>query len=880
MTSKIENNKYSESYGLDMEFRGSTEVEVDTTKDVVFQIFHADVPNEWYQMRDDLGVKKEMVSYGKKKTYTMSREQIRNVQNLKFRDFTVRLFGVTEEGHTVTCYVNGFRPYFYIMIPEEWSDTDNDEIEGEILERLRSYMDKEQDLVLSVEIDKGYNYFGFTNFKECNFAKISFRNVYGMKKATKYFYKRIRIKKETSSTEEEAKYEIEFIERSFSFDDYKSRTFQLFEADFDQTLRVFHLQGIEPCNWVRVKEYEIDSGVDTRNQINIMCNYTEIHPAPEYTSLAPGILLSYDIETFSSDYVSFPQAEKDGDEIVQIGAVAYHFSSPEPIIKYLAVLDTCDDIEGVVVERFESEEELLIGWAEFLGKLQPDIITGYNIFGFDDDYIMKRVTKHYLWNEFSCYNRIISEPVRLSMKKLGSSALGDNIFKVITCSGTTSFDLLFHIRNEFKFASYKLDDVAYELVGQRKVDLSPKELFRKCKGTSKDRMDIGVYCIQDCALVGHLVFKLNILVKSFAMANACKVPWWYLNFRGQGIKVASIVFEECNKRNFRMLTYYENDNSGSFEGAIVLDPFKGFYDKPVAVLDFMSLYPSCILADNMSPELLIEEDNEYFDKLTEDQYNEVSYEETDLNGDKKNIVCRFFKKGTCNDEMGIIPFITQTLLKKRREYKKEMKKEQDPFMKSVWDGRQLAMKVTANSVYGQHGSRFSQIRCKRLAACVTASGRNMIFKSKKYAEEIYDKHVDVKCVYGDSVVEDTPLIIKKNGEVKVVQIKDLVNHYSERMDGKEYSLITNIEILTHTGWADIMRVIRHKVNKRIYEVSTPHEVVSVTEDHSLIDDNHGLIKPNECNDMTRLLQSSDVKFSMNFKSKEEAINMARELRCC
>ena len=93
-------------------------------------------------------------------------------------------------------------------------------------------------------------------------------------------------------------------------------------------------------------------------------------------------------------------------------------------------------------------------------------------------------------------------------------------------------------------------------------------------------------------------------------------------------------------------------------------------------------------------------------------------------------------------------------------------------------------------------------------------------------------------------------------------------------------MITNIEILTHTGWADIMRVIRHKVNKRIYEVSTPHEVVSVTEDHSLIDNNHKLIKPNECNDMTRLLQSSDIKFSMNFKSKEEAIKLARELRCC
>ena len=112
----------------------------------------------------------------------------------------------------------------------------------------------------------------------------------------------------------------------------------------------------------------------------------------------------------------------------------------------------------------------------------------------------------------------VAQSVLIGEKFIGNKsvaiALGDNIFKVMTCSGSTSFDLLFHIRNEFKFASYKLDDVAYELVGKRKVDLSPKELFRKCKGTSKDRMDIGVYCIQDCALVGHLVFKLNILVKS------------------------------------------------------------------------------------------------------------------------------------------------------------------------------------------------------------------------------------------------------------------------------------------------------------------------------------------------------------------------------
>ena len=107
-------------------------------------------------------------------------------------------------------------------------------------------------------------------------------------------------------------------------------------------------------------------------------------------------------------------------------------------------------------------------------------------------------------------------------------------------------------------------------------------------------------------------------------------------------------------------------------------------------------------------------------------------------------VCRFAQFP--DNEKGILPKILMFLLKTRKDTKKLMKKELDPFKKEIYDGQQLAYKVTANSLYGQCGASTSQIYFKEIAASTTATGRDRLIFAKDYVE----KHYDAEVVYGDT----------------------------------------------------------------------------------------------------------------------------------
>ena len=63
-----------------------------------------------------------------------------------------------------------------------------------------------------------------------------------------------------------------------------------------------------------------------------------------------------------------------------------------------------------------------------------------------------------------------------------------------------------------------------------------------------------------------------------------------------------------------------------------------------------------------------------------------------------------------------------------------MENESDPFKKSIYDGKQNALKVTANSIYGQLGASTSPVCLKPLAAATTAVGRDMLKKARDFVE--------------------------------------------------------------------------------------------------------------------------------------------------
>ena len=58
--------------------------------------------------------------------------------------------------------------------------------------------------------------------------------------------------------------------------------------------------------------------------------------------------------------------------------------------KIILTLGGCSDINGIKVIRCQTEEEIIKKWVKLINDIDPDIITGYNIFGFDFDYMYKR----------------------------------------------------------------------------------------------------------------------------------------------------------------------------------------------------------------------------------------------------------------------------------------------------------------------------------------------------------------------------------------------------------------------------------------------------------------------------------------------------------
>lgn len=152
----------------------------------------------------------------------------------------------------------------------------------------------------------------------------------------------------------------------------------------------------------------------------------------------------------------------EGDPIIQIGCVIY--VSGKPVRKDIFVLGSCTKLPNqgdVPVHTHSSATEggLIRSWCKLIDELDPDIMVGYNIFGFDEKYLWDRASVLHCNQAFRSFSRCTDKPPRLQEKKLSSSAMGDNIFYVITGEGRLHIDLLAYVRRNAVLDSYSLDNV-------------------------------------------------------------------------------------------------------------------------------------------------------------------------------------------------------------------------------------------------------------------------------------------------------------------------------------------------------------------------------------------------------------------------------------
>jgi DNA polymerase elongation subunit (family B) len=299
---------------------------------------------------------------------------------------------------------------------------------------------------------------------------------------------------------------------------------------------------------------------------------------------------------------------------------------------------------------------------------------------------------------------------------------------------------------------------------QAKDDVSAHDIFRMQEETSKERAIIAKYCIQDCVLVNKLINKLQIITNNCAMANVCHVPLSYIFLRGQGVKCLSLVSKKCRERNHLIpiikRPYVDKkkkkeedakktkaelkaekeaeDLLYGYEGATVFTPKTGIYfDDPIPVLDYNSLYPSSMIAGNFSQECKVT--NPAYANLPDYYYDDVTY----TNKDGTTKTCTFARPKDDKKKRGVLIEVLIDLLNARAATRKLQKTETDDFKWNILESLQLAYKISANSIYGQTGARTSSIYDKDVAACTTTVGRKMLNVARIFTEILFKKVVDI-----------------------------------------------------------------------------------------------------------------------------------------
>ena len=219
------------------------------------------------------------------------------------------------------------------------------------------------------------------------------------------------------------------------------------------------------------------------------------------------------------------------------------------------------------------------------------------------------------------------------------------------------------------------------------------------------------------------------------------VPITFLLSRGQSIKVMSQILRKAQQRGLlvpNLPRIQGADPDGvAYEGATVLEAKAGFYEQPIATLDFASLYPSIMMAHNLC----------YCTLVPKSQAAAFKAEDVTRSPSGDTFVRPHLARG-------ILPEILEELLGARKRAKADLKKATDPFERAVLDGRQLALKVSANSVYGFTGAIIGKLPCLEISASVTAYGRQMIEHTKRLVQERFTTAngyaADAEVVYGDT----------------------------------------------------------------------------------------------------------------------------------
>ncbi|KAI1092110.1 hypothetical protein F5B19DRAFT_232728 [Rostrohypoxylon terebratum] len=400
-----------------------------------------------------------------------------------------------------------------------------------------------------------------------------------------------------------------------------------------------------------------------------------------------------------------------------------------------------------------SELDLMVRMVEIVRTHDPDILTGYEVHGSSWGYLIERARFKYDYNLCDEFSRMKSQ----SFGRFGKEAdrWGFNTTSTIRVTGRHMINIWRAMRSELNLLQYTMENVVWHLLHRRIPHYSWRTLTEwYVEGKHRDLSKLLRYYLTRTKLDIEILEANELIPRTSEQARLLGVDFFSVFSRGSQFKVESIMFRIAKPENF-ILVSPDRKQVGAQNALeclpLVMEPRSAFYNSPLVVLDFQSLYPSVMIAYNYCY-------STFLGRITNWRgTNKMGF--TDYQRQQGLLeLLKDYINISPNGMMYCKPEIRKSLLAKmlteiletRVMVKSGMKQDKDDkTLQQLLNNRQLALKLLANVTYGYTSASFSgRMPCSEIADSIVQTGRETLERAIALIHSVDKWKAEV--VYGDT----------------------------------------------------------------------------------------------------------------------------------
>ncbi|KAI1263341.1 DNA polymerase family B [Xylariaceae sp. FL1019] len=408
---------------------------------------------------------------------------------------------------------------------------------------------------------------------------------------------------------------------------------------------------------------------------------------------------------------------------------------------------------GTEVVEETSELDLMVRMVEIVRTHDPDILTGYEVHGSSWGFLIERARLKYDYNLCDEFSRMKTQ----SFGRFGKEAdkWGFNTTSTIRVTGRHMINIWRAMRGELNLLQYTMENVVWHLLHRRIPHYPWRALTDWYKGGKpRELSKLLRYYLTRTKLDIEILETNELIPRTSEQARLLGVDFFSVFSRGSQFKVESIMFRIAKPENF-ILVSPDRKQVGQQNALeclpLVMEPQSAFYNSPLLVLDFQSLYPSVMIAYNYCYSTFL---GRIVNWRGTNKMGFTDYRRQDrlleLLKDYINVAPNGIMYSKAEIRKSLLAKMLTEILETRVMVKSGMKQDKDDkTLQQLLNNRQLALKLLANVTYGYTSASFSgRMPCSEIADSIVQTGRETLERAMAVIHSTSKWQAEV--VYGDT----------------------------------------------------------------------------------------------------------------------------------